>query len=173
MVHDLTLNIILGQAETCLSVIKPRLPASFGASPSAGRPMTHLAQTSSGSIHSVNSGGRPSSRGVSSLSSHAFRTTSQRVPLFIRIHLRIKRHYRSQLHLIATTMRQPFFQTGTCMPVLCWGCRGTSGFRICRTDASPASRQTVLLWFRQVSHMPPPSVWGSGLQPSPLFSWCL
>lgn len=105
MLHDSTLNIFLGQAETCLSVIKPRPPASLCASPSAGQPMTHLAQTSSGSIHSVNSGGRPSSRGVSSLSSHAFRTMSQTVSLFIRIHLWIKRHYRSQLQLITVTPR--------------------------------------------------------------------
>lgn len=91
---DLTLLITRGQAGTCLSVIKPRLPASFSVSPSAGQPMTHLAQTSSGSIHSVNSGGRPSSCGVSSLSSHAFRTTSQCDPLFIRMHLRMKGRYR-------------------------------------------------------------------------------
>lgn len=105
MLHDWTFNVILGQAETCLSLFKPCLPASLCASPTAVLPMTHLAQTSSGSIHSVNSGGRPSSRGVSSLSSHAFRTMSHSVPLFIRIHLRIKRHYRSQLQLITSTLR--------------------------------------------------------------------
>lgn len=51
-------------------------------------PVTHLAHTSSGSIHTVTSCGRQRSAGVSSLSSHAFSTSSsQRTPLFIRMHL--------------------------------------------------------------------------------------
>lgn len=78
-------------------------------------------------------------------------------------------------HSISVTCgeRCAYSKTGTCMPVLCSGCLGTSGRRICPTEASVASQQTLLLWLHQLCHAQQLGVWGSWLRPSPLFSWRL
>lgn len=78
-------HLCFGSVERCLHIIT-HLSPSIIASCQGQQPVTHLAHTSSGSIHSVTSG-RRSSLGVSSLSSHAFWTSPQTAPLFIRMHL--------------------------------------------------------------------------------------
>lgn len=88
--HDAVTPTHLGKTERKVCVMLSCLSASFTACLSTPNNMrvTHLTHTSSGSIHSVISRGRPRSPGLSSLSAQAFRTTSSHgIPSFMLIHL--------------------------------------------------------------------------------------
>lgn len=139
-------------------------------------PVTHLAHTSSGSIHRVISGGSLSLLTVSSLSSQAFSTTASQGPsLFIRIHLSMftftlgekSRNFGWNQSAFIKCWTEGRTLMHTCMPGLCWGCQGTSGRSICHTKVSAASPQTALLWLHPASLWPPPGASGSRLQLSP------
>lgn len=173
-------HLCFGSVQRCLDIVT-HLSLSIIASGQGQQPVTHLAHTSSGSIHSVTSG-RRSSVGVSSLSSHAFWTSPQTAPWFIRMHLWSERLKTKQDISVWTKGAQVFLwrigeacvlKDSTCMPGLCSGFPGTSDRGICPAESSGASRQKRLLWLHPVCHAPRRGAWGSRLLRSPLSSWRL